>query len=386
MDIGNKFIHQAMFRLMHGNHLIYNCTWEDPRVDRQLLKLDGSSSVVAITSAGCNVLDLALDQPKVIHAVDLNPRQNYLLELKMALISQRPFEDLFQFFGLGSHADRQEVFAEIAEHLRPAAQRYWQRNLEMFNPRGIRSSFYWHGTCGLVGWLFWRFASLLPMNTAGIATSLFSAQSLEEQRRLFELGERYLYQRWMEQFVSSSVVMSLVGVPPNQTGIISRTYPGGLLAYIQDKFRHVMTEVPIKDNYFWRVYAFGCYTPTCCPNYLKAEHHGLLATQVDTIHCHDLSIADFLQSNPGEYSHFVLLDHLDWLAYYNPAELIREWDLILSNSIPGSKVLLRSAGDGTGLVPEHIKPRLRTLTEPLAQLHQQDRVGTYASLHLWEVV
>lgn len=375
-----------MFRLMHSNQLIYNCTWEDPRIDRQLLKINTESRVVAITSAGCNILDMALDQPETIHAVDINPRQNYLLELKKALICRRPHQDLFQFFGFGSHPTRQQVFDEIKAELRPEAKAYWQHNLGMFNPRGGRSSFYWHGTTGLVAWLIWRGATLLPVNVAAIATSLFSAKSLEEQQQIFSVGEPHFWKQWMDRFVSSSFSMALVGVPPNQTEIIRNTYPGGLFSYIKDKFKHVMTEVPLMDNYFWRVYTYGAYTANCCPNYLKPENQRLLAERASSIHTHDQSISDFLENNPGVYSHFVLLDHLDWLAYYNPAELLREWNLILANSRPGTKVLLRSAGDGTGLIPESIRPRLKANCDSLETLHRLDRVGTYASVHLWEVV
>ena len=34
----------------------------------------------------------------------------------------------------------------------------------------------------------------------------------------------------------------------------------------------MMTELPIGDNYFWRIYITGSYTLHCCPNYLRREH------------------------------------------------------------------------------------------------------------------
>ena len=39
-----------------------------------------------ITSAGCNALDYLLDEPRQVHAVDVNPKQNALLELKLSAI------------------------------------------------------------------------------------------------------------------------------------------------------------------------------------------------------------------------------------------------------------------------------------------------------------
>ena len=88
---------------MHNRCLIYNVCWEDPRIDRQILNLDAASQIVVLTSAGCNTLDYLLDSPAAIHAVDVNPRQNALLHLKLALIERGDFADLFRMFGQGAH-------------------------------------------------------------------------------------------------------------------------------------------------------------------------------------------------------------------------------------------------------------------------------------------
>ena len=45
-----------MFALL-GAKIIYNVSWEDPRVDCDILDLDENSSMLMLTSAGCNVLD-----------------------------------------------------------------------------------------------------------------------------------------------------------------------------------------------------------------------------------------------------------------------------------------------------------------------------------------
>ena len=76
----------AIFSQVHGGNLVYNTCWEDPRLDREMLNLQPDSRVVMITSAGCNALDYLLDGPAQIHAVDMNPRQNALLQLKIAMI------------------------------------------------------------------------------------------------------------------------------------------------------------------------------------------------------------------------------------------------------------------------------------------------------------
>jgi len=285
--------HQWLFRTLHNNQLVYNATWEDPRIDRELLGIDSDSEVVAITSAGCNILDMLLDRPKAIHAVDLNPRQNLLLELKVALIRAGDFWDLFQFFGIGSHPERDAVLERLRPHLRPEALDHWRTHVSMFSPRGWRPSFYWKGTAGLAASLIWLALAILRVRLRALALDQFDARTLD-----------------------------------------------------------------------------------CCPNYLRREHQEILASHLSRITCHTTSISNFLREHPGSYSHYVLLDHQDWLAWKDPVGLREEWDLVLANSRPGTRILLRSAGLDCRFIPGPIQTRLRfrpDLTEPL---HRRDRVGT----------
>ena len=94
-------ISRKCFEFVHQNHLVYNTCWEDPRLDRQALQLGSDDHVLVITSAGGNALDYLLDAPARVSAVDLNPRQNALLELKVAGIRALDFTTFFELFGLG---------------------------------------------------------------------------------------------------------------------------------------------------------------------------------------------------------------------------------------------------------------------------------------------
>ena len=84
----NDWFDRRLFELVHRHNLVYNTCWEDPRLDRVALDLGPDDTLLVVTSAGCNVLDYALTGPRRIHAVDMNPRQNALLELKLAAITR----------------------------------------------------------------------------------------------------------------------------------------------------------------------------------------------------------------------------------------------------------------------------------------------------------
>ncbi len=373
--------HDAVFKRMHGSNLIYNAAWEDPRLDRRLLEIDTESEIVMITSAGCNVLDYLLDGPKAIHTIDVNPRQNALLELKRALIRRGGFEDLFEMFGIGSHAGCKTLYPELRKDLPEHAREFWDRRIGFFDPRSVKGSFYYHGTSGLAAWVMGKALFQARSNVKDFALRLLDARSLDEQRRAYALLEPEIWGRSANWLVRQPALMALLGVPRPQIRLIQDSHPGGLTTYVKDKLKHVLTELPAADNYFWRVYITGSYTPDCCPNYLREEHQPKLRAMQHRVTAHTCTVSDFLRRNPGTYSHYVLLDHQDWLAWHDPAALREEWDLILTNSRPGTKILMRSAGLDLSFVPDEALERVAFypgITEPL---HRLDRVGTYGSFH-----
>ncbi|MDR3401034.1 MAG: BtaA family protein [Chthoniobacter sp.] len=375
-----------VFHHVHGGQLIYNTSWEDPRIDRQLLDLRPESRVVVITSAGCNVLDYLLDGPAEIHAVDVNYRQNALLELKLAMIRRGEFADLFEMFGLGSHTDYKAVYRSIRETLPAFARRYWDGKIAFFNPGSLKKSFYYHGTAGAAAWLLGGALFKTHPNSKKFAQCLLDADSLAQQRQVYARLEPQIWGDLSNWLIRQSMLMTLLGVPQPQVQLIEDQYPGGLGSYVKDKLRHVMCELPAGENYFWRVYLTGSYTLSCCPNYLREENQTQLARGASRVHTHTSSITAFLRENPGVYSHFVLLDHQDWLAWHDPAALREEWELILVNSRPGTRILMRSAALEIDFLPAEVRDRLRFFPELTEPLHRLDRVGTYGSLSFAEVL
>jgi S-adenosylmethionine-diacylglycerol 3-amino-3-carboxypropyl transferase len=381
-----KKTHDAFFRHVHGGRLIYNTSWEDPRIDRELLELNGDSKVVMITSAGCNALDYLLDSPREIHSVDVNYRQNALLHLKLSLLGRGVFDDLFACFGRGVHEDPRELYLTVRGELPPESAEFWDRNIGYFHPRSLKRSFYFHGASGQAAWILKKVLLSFKRTVRRRLEEFLNAESLDRQRELYESMEPEIWGALLCWVVRQPALMALMGVPRPQIRLIEQSYPGGLLGYIQDKFRHVMTQIHIGDNYFWRVYATGTYTSACCPNYLRPENFPLLRANASRLHTCTCTVTDFLRKHPGEYTHFVLLDHQDWLAGHAPQDLREEWDEIFANSAPGAKVLMRSAGITHDFLPAEVLERLRFQRNRTEQLHPTDRVGTYGSLHFAEIV
>src|ERR1700722_7088570 len=115
-----------IFKAVHRRNLIYNTCWEDPALDREALDFRPHDRVVVITSAGCNALDYLLAGAGEGNAVDVNPIQNVLLELKVAAIRGLDHTSFFELFGHGRSLDALEMYHDaLRGQLSEAARAYW---------------------------------------------------------------------------------------------------------------------------------------------------------------------------------------------------------------------------------------------------------------------
>ena len=118
-----------------NNEYIYAFTWEDPREDHRLLKIKNDDAVLCVTSAGDNVLDYILQaNPRRVHAVDLNPNQNHLLELKIAALQTLQYAQVWQMFGEGRILNFRNILLDkLSPHLSSQACQFWVQHAYVFS-------------------------------------------------------------------------------------------------------------------------------------------------------------------------------------------------------------------------------------------------------------
>jgi S-adenosylmethionine-diacylglycerol 3-amino-3-carboxypropyl transferase len=381
-------LNTRIFKAVHSRNLVYNTCWEDPALDRVALDLGPEDRLVVITSAGCNALDYLLAGTGEVNAVDVNPIQNSLLEFKKVCIEHLDHKSFFELFGLGRSRYARQMYQDVLrQQLSPVARTYWDRHIHLFLGRGWRKSFYYRGTSGLFAKLALLNAQVLQRLRRPIAR-LLEAQTIDEQRDIYlsQIRKR-IWTPWLKWFLSRTLTLSLLGVPWPQRDQITNQYPGGITQFIRDALESVLLELPFRDNYFWRVYLQGHYTLECCPEYLKPANFARLKALLPRLHIHTSTMTDFLRRTKPGLSRFVLLDHMDWMAFNHPQGLVDEWNAILDKSRPNARAIFRSAGlkvDYLDHLKVHYRGRPTELGELLRynpdltdRLHKMDRVHTY---------
>jgi len=350
---------------------------------------------MVITSAGCNVLAYA-PFCKHVYAIDKNPCQNAVLALKIAAINEFSYDEFWQMFGRG----RMDKFStlhypRLRGHLSSDARLFWDKHAHYFDGKGLRPSYYSRGCSGILAWLIRGYLKMIPGLYPAVM-DMFNADSIEEQREIyFKRVQKKMWNPILMWILGSSVILSLLnGVPDAQRDLLQNE--GGhptIGLFIKNNLEVVMTQLSLKDNYFYRVYVTGEYTRDCCPYYLTEEGFSKLkAGAVDRISMHTQTIEEFLNGhNQKDITRFILLDHMDWMSVH-PEPLKKEWQAILDHAPEDARFLYRSASQTAGFVGEteiqwdgkaqNLGDIIDYNTDLTERLHEIDRVHTYASFHM----
>ncbi len=113
--------------------IYFSQTREDPEIEMSVIaRLKNQvrhPQVLLIASGGCTALSLLADPDLTeIVAIDLNPAQLHLVELKRQALLHLDLRRQYQLLGVdggNDHLDRIEIYQTLRSHLPPATQAFW---------------------------------------------------------------------------------------------------------------------------------------------------------------------------------------------------------------------------------------------------------------------
>lgn len=367
---------------------IYAFTWEDPREDHQILKFSKNDTVLAITSAGDNILDYASlpEPPRRIHAVDLNPCQNHLIELKLASLRSLSHKQHWALFGNGKINDFKKLLIEkLSPHISSNGFQYWfERGEATFSPNG--NGLY---DTGSTRWAL-RLAKYI-FKLFGVSDDidqLCECQTMQQQQKIWnDKIKPALFNPFVATLMVGNPIFlwKALGVPANQAAMMGDS----VLKYVVDTLDPVVKRSLIsKDNYFYYLTLKGKYSPSNCPSYLTEKGYSKLTTKnpltneapIDTIRLHTDTLNDvFARLSKKSINIAIIMDHMDWFDP-NGEDAKREILAVKKCLAANGRVMLRSAAQ----YPWYIKTfeSLGFQCKPAAIRHHGDsidRINMYAS-------
>lgn len=354
--------------------LIYNISWEDPRVEREALSLSKNDVVLTLSSAGCNVLDYLCEQPEHIVVADLNEAQLAVLDLKLACMRAEMSHD--DFFALWGRSDPAIFVKRYASTLRANLSRDGSRLFwDEVGDSLFADNFMFSGTSGLMAYVL-----MLAARPLGISGAL--------QRNLGRPPARLadsLVFRAVSSFLAWPVVWAylapLIGVPPEQVALVERKPD----LFSQRIIEIVQRRMWLKDNYFYHGYCTGQFDAyPKCPRYMAPDYYqALVRTQAyDKVTLFHGSWGDAPAPGNRTFTFVSLLDSMDWMPPDLVAALLSKL-LADGRCDPSVRIFWRSYAPGPSnqssrydLFTPH-SPALAQL-EP-SELIKYDRVGWYMS-------
>lgn len=299
---------------------IYGFTWEDPYVDMEHLDLGPSDSILCITSAGDNALHYAATaKPHRIHAVDMNPCQGHLLELKLASIATLDYATFWSMFGEGKIDNFPDLLDQrISPLLSSHAYQFWKSNNKSFE-----RAFYFRGYSGHA--LRLAKAAFNLMGAKKDVVAMCTTKDLAEQKRIWDTKVRktIINETLIRVFLSNPAFLwNALGVPINQFDIFKNEG-----CSVEQFAVDTLDPIPARslmstDNYHYRLCLMGNYSHESCPLYLKEDAFNALkadnAKALDCFRLHTDAIVTVLRGmQDASLTRAILMDHMDW---FNPVD------------------------------------------------------------------
>jgi S-adenosylmethionine-diacylglycerol 3-amino-3-carboxypropyl transferase len=366
--------------------LVYTQIWEDPEADLAALQLPLGSTIVTISSGGCNALSYLTAQPAQVYAVDLNQAHLSLLKLKLAGIRAfSKYSDFWQFFGeAASPANAQLYRYWLRPLLDSEARAYWDRRNSIGRPRYayFTNGFYRHGMLGRFIGLAHLVAKLARVDLAVLLTG--DTDSPERIAALARLD--WLFHSPLARMMTRTpALLFSLGIPPQQRALLGAGAP--LNEVLHERLLRLINGHPNETNYFaWQALHRSYPGPgdRCLPPYLQRSQFARMRNDAGLIIPVHANLRQFLEGLPArEVDAVVLLDSQDWMA---PEEIRGLWDTIDRAGGDSVRIIFRTAGTESPLESEELAP-LREIwlrdDERSDIGFQLDRSGIYGGFHCY---
>jgi len=302
-----------------------------------------NQDLLCVTAGGGRALALLLAKPRSIVAVDLNPAQNALLELKIAAMRQLDHDAYLRFLGVRADDERLQTYRLCRSALTSTARSFfdahtdeiaagilYQGRLERFLARVASAA---------------RFAQPLGLRR------LLDARDLDEQRAVVAKVDTPFWRAIMKTFVRRSVLRMFSGDP-------------GFFRYLPDdmKLHDVLYDCVftnlrsglLRENQLLQLVLFGRYVwEETLPPYLNAVSYDAVKSALATTEVRIVTstVNEALQTHAaagfGAYSLSDISSYLDDAAHH---EL---FERILATARLGARVCSRSILRHRPLAREH---------------------------------
>lgn len=339
--------------------ILYAQCWEDPQIDRAAFNINSKDVVFTITSGGCNALTFLLDNPRKVLAIDLNPHQNYLLELKIAAMKSLSYDEVLQLMGIRKSTSRIKLYKESRNQLSNAAQVFWDDHLREIKMGLIHSGRYEK---------YMRLLRRILIILIGKRTinRLFSASDASEKQMIY--NKKWDNMRWklFTRVFLSRQIMSFLFTSDFFT-YLDKKFSFG--KNFSEKVKRAVTKLPLAENYFLTYILYGNYNQEHLPPYLQRNNYEKIQSRLNRIEIITGNCSDYF-GNLSDYtiSKFNFTNIFEWMSAEEFEKLLNETIRVAKNNsiITYRNLLVRREH------PAILDNQIRSCNDLAEKLHDSD--------------
>ncbi len=366
-----------------ASKIYYAQCWEDPRTLTQALSITRDDDVLSIASGGENTFALLLQNPRSVTAIDRNPGQIFLVELKIRAIQTLDYGDFVAFLGVRDSNTRDRHYAIIRQYLTESARWYWDQHID-----AIRRGVIHYGKFEKYFSLFRRFVLPLVHGRKDIERLLEDeparttewGELLDTQRRFYHEVWNNKRWRWFFQIFFGKFFLGRFGRDPS---LFRYVRIEDIADELFQRTQRGFTEIPLCDNYFVEYILNGRYDELENAHpYLSEMNFHLLRDRVGEIRLVAQSLDSHLATlPPASFSKFNLSDIFEYMAEF---EFERTLRVISRASRDSAKMTF-----WTLFVPREVPSALTSVFNPDVRaaktLFTNDRTFFYGGFGVWAI-
>lgn len=344
----------------------YAQCWEDPELNRRALRIGPDDHVLSIASGGDNSFAHLLDGAASVTALDLNPSQIALCELKKAALGRFDYHDLLSFLGVRPSTRRLELYRQLRGELPQLARDYFDAQHELIEAGVIHT--------GKFERYFHHFRTkFLPLvESRRTIEKMAECMTLTEQRELYHSEWNNFRWRALFRIFFGEFMLGRLGRDPQFFKYVAVDQIG---KHFFGRAEYAFTHFLVQENFYILYIFFGQYRHRrVLPPYLVEENVLRLRERLERIEFRLATVEEYLASGENRISAINFSDIFEYISEESMAAIFRS---IAEHARPGCRI-----GYWNLLVPrqcpESVAPLFDHDAALGAELHAQDRSFVYS--------
>ena len=303
------------------DYLRYANCWEDADLLLKGLDIQAGDRVLSIASAGDNSFSLLSKSPELVVAMDINPVQLALTDLKRAAFKVLDHAQFLNLLGFENEMDRWSLFLKLEDVMNDTYFQYWKdRKEELVAGLIYRGKFERYFS-------YFRKYMLPLIHSSGRIDRLFEPKSSLEQEQFY--NKIWNNKRWDALFriFFSRKLMGMLGRDP----AFLKEVELPVSEFILGKAKAHLSAEEAQDNYFLNFIMKGEFGSRL-PHYARKESFDLIKANIDSLRIEEGLVGLGLHKYAG-FNKF----NLSNIFEYMPEDLFRrEASLFAERTEPGA--------------------------------------------------